>query len=145
LHHHVTGGVLGPLTIHRDDGGTFEDHVATSRIRSAAKRTASRIFSYPVQRHRLPARASRISGSVGCPLRPSRSCAATTRPGVQKPHCTAPASRKACWTGCRSSPSASPSTVRPSRPCGCPAPTRREHTAPLSRYPEHERHPPCPA
>ena len=41
----------------------------------------------------------------GCPrrsgdgLRSSSSSAATSRPGVQKPHWTAPASMNACWTG----------------------------------------------
>src|SRR5215469_18763050 len=32
-------------------------------------------------------------------------------PEVQYPHCIAPSSRKACWTGCRWSPLASPSMV----------------------------------
>ena len=33
---------------------------------------------------------------------------ATTSPGVQKPHCTAPVSTNACCTGCSSSPAAEP-------------------------------------
>ena len=69
--------------------------------RPVANRTASRIFWYPVQRQRFPDSASRISSSVGSELRPSRSAVATTRPGVQKPHWTAPASANAACTGCR--------------------------------------------
>ena len=53
---------------------------------AAARRTASRIFWYPVQRQRFPERASRISSSVGSAVRLSRSAVATTSPGVQKPH-----------------------------------------------------------
>ena len=47
----------------------------------------------------------------GAASRRSSSWTATISPGVQKPHCTAPASRNACCTGWRSSPSASPSMV----------------------------------
>ena len=54
--------------------------------RPAATWTASRIFWYPVQRQRLPESASRISSSDGSGMRRSRSAAATTKPGVQKPH-----------------------------------------------------------
>ena len=60
--------------------------------------------------------------------RASRSCTATSSPGVQKPHCTAPVSRKAVCTGCSSSSVASPSTVTTSRPCAWPAATRQAHT-----------------
>src|SRR2546427_9041177 len=38
--------------------------------------------------------------------------AVSSMPEVQKPHCTAPASRNARWSGSSDSPSASPSTVR---------------------------------
>ena len=47
----------------------------------------------------------------GCPRRTARGCApavssaATSRPGVQKPHWTAPASMNACWIGESSVPS----------------------------------------
>ena len=67
--------------------------------RPAATCTASRIFWYPVQRQRLPESASRISSSDGSGTRRRRSAAATTKPGVQKPHCTAPASANASCTG----------------------------------------------
>jgi len=47
---------------------------------------------YPVHRQMLPARASLISARFGAGFRANRSAAVTTIPGVQKPHCTAPAS-----------------------------------------------------
>src|SRR5205807_1037490 len=40
-------------------------HPALPRIRADAILTASRIFAYPVHRHRLPERASRAAASVG--------------------------------------------------------------------------------
>src|SRR5262249_55125713 len=82
----------------------------------AARRTASKIFSYPVQRQRLPESASRTSSSDGSGERSSRSAAATTSPGVQNPHCTAPVSTKARCTGCSSASVARPSTVVTSCP-----------------------------
>src|SRR5437588_301561 len=82
----------------------------------------------------LPASASRISASVGCGTRCSKSCAATTRPGVQKPHCTAPASTNACRTF---SPSR-PSIVTTERPLACPAWTRHAQTSVPSRYTDHD-------
>jgi hypothetical protein len=71
--------------------------------------------------------------SDGLGTRASRSCAATTRPGVQKPHWTAPHSTNASCTGCSRSPSASPSTVVTSRPIAWPAATRQEQTGSPSR------------
>src|SRR6266576_2787289 len=67
---------------------------------AAAIRTASKIFAYPVQRQRFPDRASRMSSSLGYTFRASRSAVATTSPGVQKPHCTAPAATNAFCTLC---------------------------------------------
>ena len=64
---------------------------------------------------------------LGAALRASRSCVATISPGVQNPHCTAPASRNASCTGCSSSSPASPSTVTTVRPSAWPAATRHEH------------------
>ena len=52
-----------------------------------------------------------ISASVGLGLLFRRSTAAITMPGVQKPHWSAWASRKAAWTGWRSAPLARPSMV----------------------------------
>src|SRR5688572_14452295 len=48
---------------------------------SIALTTDSNIFMYPVQRHRLPASAVRMSASVGFGFRSSRSIAARTIPG----------------------------------------------------------------
>ncbi len=102
------------------------------------------IFSYPVQRHRLPASASRISESSGaaCPaptVRSIRSSVCTSRPGVQNPHWTAPASTNASCTvlRVRSPPlpgsSASPSTVRTSRPSAWPAAIMHEQAVTPSK------------
>ena len=55
----------------------------------------------------------------------SRSAVATTSPGVQKPHCTAPASTNASCTGCRPSPAAEPLD----RDDVVPVRLRREHEA----------------
>ena len=66
---------------------------------------------HPVQRQRLPESASRISSSVGLALCWRRSAAATTSPGVQKPHWTAPASTNAAWTSVRLPSALIPSTV----------------------------------
>src|ERR1035441_1188525 len=127
----------------REAGTVTGGHGAWSAIRLAASSTAARICSYPVQRHRLPASASRICGPDGSGLARSRSCAGTSRPGVEKPHCTAPASRNACCKGCRSSPLARPSTVTMLRPCAWPASTRQAQTARPSRYTVHDPHSPC--
>ena len=53
------------------------------------------IFLYPVQRHTLPRMACLISASVGLGFLSSRALPASTMPGVQKPHCTAPTAPKA--------------------------------------------------
>src|SRR5713226_4302514 len=52
-------------------------------MRSAANSMASRIFVYPVQRHRLPASASRISSRDGLRLLSSSDFDASKMPGVQ--------------------------------------------------------------
>ena len=77
-----------------------------SCARPPPMRTASKIFAYPVQRQTLPESASRISSSLGSGVCLSRSAVATTRPGVQKPHWTAPASTNASWTRWSASPAA---------------------------------------
>ena len=56
---------------------------------------------------------------------------ATIRPGVQKPHCTAPASTNACWIGSSSARPWSrpvPRWCATSRPSAWPAATRQAHT-----------------
>ena len=56
--------------------------------------------------------APRGSRSRSAPAsRSSRACAAMIRPGVQKPHCTAPASTNACCTSVGEPTGAMPSTV----------------------------------
>ena len=56
-----------------------------------------------------------MSASLGLGLRSSISSAATSSPGVQKPHWTAPASMNACWIG----ESSVPSPVCESWPLAC--------------------------
>ena len=96
-----------------------------------------------MQRQRLPESASRISSSLGFGLCASRSAVATTRPGVQKPHCTAPASTNASCTRWSSPSSASPSTVTTSCPSACAASTRHAQTSVPSSSTEHDPHSPC--
>ena len=113
----------------------------------AARRTASRIFSYPVQRHRLPASASRISASAGGDA-PQQFVAAHHSPGVQNPHCTAPASESLLD---RMQPSRRVA-VAPIRPAlhgqdhaaiSLPGPTRQAHTALRPGTTLHDPHSPC--
>jgi hypothetical protein len=62
-------------------------------------RKASRIGRYPVHRHKLPARASSMSGTVGNGLLWSIEYMLMTKPGVQKPHCDPCAfARRSCRT-----------------------------------------------
>ena len=102
-----------PGLVDRGDRAAL-DHRASSRSRPRATRPAAPRRGS--SRSRCSGRGSRPAPR-GCRRRPgrrsrwSRSCTATTSPGVQNPHCTAPASTKACCTGCSRSPSASPSTV----------------------------------
>src|SRR5689334_231133 len=56
---------------------------------SAAYSMALTIFTYPVQRQRLPEIPTRISCSVGVGLRCSSATPAIIMPGVQYPHCKA--------------------------------------------------------
>ena len=57
---------------------------------SEAAKTASTMWTYPVQRHRLPPMALRTSSSLGCGFRASNALAERIIPGVQYPHWTAP-------------------------------------------------------
>ena len=97
---------------------------------------------------------SRCNGR-GCPTAPrgcrprsatgrcsSSATVATTRPGVQKPHCTAPAATNARCTACSRPSVASPSTVTTSRPSACAPCTRQAHTSCPSRSTEQEPHSP---
>ena len=84
-------------------------------------------------------RARRGTGS-----RSSRSVTATTSPGVQKPHCTAPAVDERLLDRVEVARRvASPSTVRTSRPSACAARTRQAQTTSPSSHTEHEPHSPC--
>ena len=74
------------------------------------------MFSYPVQRHTWPEMASRTSASVGSGLRSSSQRAVIIMPGVQNPHCSPWHSANATWTGSRTVPRISPSTVVTRRP-----------------------------
>ena len=53
------------------------------------------IFLYPVQRQILLRMATAASSRVGSGFRSMRPLAHSTIPGMQKPHCTAPAAPKA--------------------------------------------------
>ena len=92
---------------------------------AAAFCTALMIFTYPVQRHRFPERASRISSSEGSFFSSSKALADRIIPGVQKPHWTAPSSTKASWRGWSLPPGESPSIVRISFPSAWIARTRQ--------------------
>ena len=113
---------------------------------AAASRIASTIFPYPVQRHRLPAIASRIAASVGAVPGPESRNArpAMSIPGVQIPHWTPPVARKAAWIGSSCPSDASPSTVRISLPSTWQTGTRQLSTTSPSTRTEHAPHSPSP-
>src|SRR2546430_1285578 len=108
-----------------------------------ARSTASRILPYPVQRQMLPESASRTSCSLGSGLRLSNAYVATTRPGVQNPHWTAPASTNARCTGCSLSSSENDSTVWMLRSAAAAPSTRHAHTRSPSIITEQDPHSPC--
>src|SRR5215210_3187577 len=120
--------------------GDGEVHALTS----AAAAIASTIGVYPVQRQRWPESRSMISARLGGACsRSSRSAAAIRIPGVQKPHCSACASRNAACNGVSSRPPASPSTVWRSAPSTCTAKTRHDRTADPSSRTVHAPQTPC--
>src|SRR4030095_16422518 len=82
---------------------------------AAAASTASTIFVYPVQRHRLPDSASRTSSIVGAGCSASSAFAESSMPGVQNPHCAAPRSANSTWSGSSRPSTSSPSMVTISR------------------------------
>src|SRR5215469_10431491 len=73
-----------------------EDHHFTAAIpfcsASIAALMAWYIWVYPVQRHRLLLRASRISSSLGSGFVANRCFTVIMKPGVQNPHCAPPQS-----------------------------------------------------
>ena len=94
----------------------------------AAFWTASKIRPYVPQRQRLPARPCLISSSDGFGFLARNAVPATTKPGVQKPHCMASASTKACCSGESDSGVPSPSTVVISWPSASAASIRQDLT-----------------
>src|SRR5215469_306458 len=66
---------------------------------------------YVPQRQTLPSMNSMISFSLGATFDSSNDTADMIMPDVQYAHCIAPSSRRACCTGWRRSPLASPSIV----------------------------------
>ena len=73
----------------------------------------------------------------------SRSCAAISMPGVQKPHCSALRSRNAACRSAISPLSDNPSIVSTDASCVCTASIRQERTiSPLTRT-VHAPHTPC--
>lgn len=65
----------------------------------------------PVQRHRFPLMARRISSSVGSGLFSSRTLTVIMKPGVQYPHCAPPVAPHSFWRAVKRPSSATPSTV----------------------------------
>ena len=75
------GGLAGDLV-----GAVDQRRALTNRghtVSAAARRTASIIFTYPVQRQMLLAKAARISSSLGSALRRNSPSEAMIMPGVQ--------------------------------------------------------------
>src|SRR5712692_6465954 len=66
-----------------DDREAVFLHARAPFMRNAASSTASRIFMYPVHRHRLPASATLISSRVGVGMSTRRASAVRRMPGVQ--------------------------------------------------------------
>src|SRR5208282_261528 len=84
-------------------------HALPALRRFAASSAASRTPMYVPQRHRFPPRPAVTSSYVGFGWRFRKAVTATTKPGVQKPHCCASCSTKAAETG-----ESWPSAARPS-------------------------------
>ena len=103
------------------------------------------ICEYPVHRHIFPRICSRISSSEGFGFSSRRDFPMSTIPGVQKPHWTAPCSRKDCWIGWRlPSGFASPSTVKTSLPSIPMASVRHDSTGSPSTRTVQDPHSPMP-
>src|SRR5208282_3238735 len=103
-------------------------HACVSPARTAAT-TDSKIFMYPVQRHKFPESPLRIWASLGCGCCANKFTAAKIIPGVQIPHCAPPCVMNACCTACNDPPQATPSIVRIFAPSACKAGTRQLFTS----------------
>src|SRR5882672_6952802 len=109
----------------------------SQRIFSAAYCTALMMFTYPVQRHRLPAIASRICCSLGFLFEARSALVVMSMPGVQKPHCSPCFSTKPSCTACSFPPCSRPSTVVTLQPSACTASTVHDFTGWPSRWTVH--------
>src|SRR5882672_7427995 len=107
------------------------------RIFSAAYCTALTMFTYPVQRHRLPAIASRICCSLGFLFEARNALVVMSMPGVQKPHCSPCFSTQPSCTACSFPPCSRPSTVVTLQPSACTASTVHDFTGWPSRWTVH--------
>ena len=111
----------------RELAGDLRDRVGAAPALAARPRRSGRrravLIAPPPGAPRRGSSGTRCSGR-GCPTAPrgsrrrsdpgsrrSRSAAATTKPGVQKPHCTAPVSANASCTGCSCRRSRAPRRV----------------------------------
>ena len=117
--------------------------IQTPRLSPAAA-IACIILFYPVHRQTLPSSAFFISESVGLGVSLSRAVMVNTMPGVQKPHCTAPFSKKLCCTFVRCSPCARPSMVVISASWQSTARVRHERIGLSSRSTVQLPHSPVP-
>ena len=152
----VAGAPAGP---DRDDPVALDDDVPVAVHGAGDRRDRAALEDQPTPPPAAPRRGSSRSPCSGRGCRPAprgsrrrsaTGCAPAGRgwrrsgPGVQKPHCTAPASRNASWIGCSSS-----STARAPRPSRRRAPRpapRRPGRSTRARRPgrrEHEPHSPC--
>ena len=109
--------------------GLTASGVVSPRRNFAARFTASKIFTYPVQRHRLRASAFFMVSLSGSGSRSRSAFVAMIMPGVQNPHWTAPASTKASWTRWGLSGVPRPSTVITSAPSRSATLVRQDNTA----------------
>ena len=126
-------------------------------LAAASHRRGSRRARPSGRRRARPRRGSSCTPCSGRGCRPGRpgsrrdpgagvaasSASAVRRmPGVQYPHCAAPSSAKACWSGWRRPPSASPSTVRIAASWHSTASARHERTGWPSTSTVHVPHSP---
>src|SRR5262249_40138054 len=105
-----------PLSFDGCHRGPPQRAAAPAGPREAASRTASTMPWYPVHRQRLAEIDSRTSCSFGDGVVRSSSWAIISIPGVQNPHWSPWASRKASCSGLSRPPSLRPSTVVSSAP-----------------------------
>ncbi len=86
---------------------------------------------------------SRISARLSACPAPSNSCAVSSMPGEQNPHCAALRSTKAACSSASAPLSDSPSIVSTRLPSACTASIRQPRAILPSRSTEHAPHTPC--